>query len=184
MITAEELEKLAELKDKGIITEEEFNVKRDEFLKQNFGPANKFGDTNALSDAKSFLIKGINLLIKGDNKKGSLVREKQSLHKHSFFKFILGGLAVIGLLSYCSGGSVVGEKFCGIYARADSTFEGLLFSPEAVDEGIFLRFPTKEVAKKWDMYDRQRICVSGSIREEPTSPGYYYIYNPRFMGYQ
>lgn len=35
MITAEELEKLAELKDKGIITEDEFNAKRDEFLNQD-----------------------------------------------------------------------------------------------------------------------------------------------------
>ena len=34
MITAEELEKLAKLKDKGIITEDEFNAKKDEFLKQ------------------------------------------------------------------------------------------------------------------------------------------------------
>ena len=32
MITAEELEKLFELKEKGIITEEEFNQKRDEYL--------------------------------------------------------------------------------------------------------------------------------------------------------
>lgn len=32
MITAEELEKLNELKEKGVITEEEFNQKREEFL--------------------------------------------------------------------------------------------------------------------------------------------------------
>jgi hypothetical protein len=38
MITVEELEKLAELKEKGIITEDEFNAKKDEFFKK---PSNK-----------------------------------------------------------------------------------------------------------------------------------------------
>ena len=48
MITAEELEKLFELKEKGVITEEEFNKKRDEylsddntFLTQRIKPINK-----------------------------------------------------------------------------------------------------------------------------------------------
>ena len=48
MITAEELEKLFELKEKGVITEEEFNKKRDEylsddntFLTQRIKPVNK-----------------------------------------------------------------------------------------------------------------------------------------------
>lgn len=34
-MTAEELEKLAKLKDKGVITEEDFNTKKDEFLRQS-----------------------------------------------------------------------------------------------------------------------------------------------------
>lgn len=41
MITAEELEKLAELKEKGIITEEDFNAKRDEFLNKKASKSQK-----------------------------------------------------------------------------------------------------------------------------------------------
>lgn len=57
MITAEELEKLNELKEKGIITEEEFNLKREEFL----------NDTTDVSETSSsgFSLWGIIVVLSG-----------------------------------------------------------------------------------------------------------------------
>lgn len=57
MITAEELEKLNELKEKGIITEEEFNLKREEFL----------NDTADVSETSSsgFSLWGILVVLSG-----------------------------------------------------------------------------------------------------------------------
>lgn len=52
MITLEELEKLAKLKDKGIITEEEFSAKKEEFLKQS-------NDNNTDTDEASSSSSGI-----------------------------------------------------------------------------------------------------------------------------
>lgn len=46
MITAEELEKLNELKEKGVITEEEFNQKREEFLNDIDSQVAKYSDEN------------------------------------------------------------------------------------------------------------------------------------------
>ncbi len=53
MMTVEELEKLAQLKEKGIITEEEFNAKKDEFLGQSSNKnSNKEKDDNEEENEK------------------------------------------------------------------------------------------------------------------------------------
>lgn len=65
MITAEELEKLAELKEKGIITEEEFNAKRDEFLNQNTASTSKqkLSNINLKFSSKKALIACLAILL-------------------------------------------------------------------------------------------------------------------------
>lgn len=163
MITAEELEKLAELKDRGIITEDEFNAKRDEFLGQS---SNKNSNTIIDDEAEN-----------EDTSSGS-----------NIVGWIVGVLIVVLSSYYLSDGSSSSGNsgaICGNYARASaSDWTGLLYDHFGATgkESVTLKFPTYEVAKKWDKYDRQRICVDGNIREE--SSGNYYIYNPRFVGYQ
>ena len=155
MITAEELEKLAELKDKGIITEEEFNAKREEFLGQsNNINSNKKKDDEENDDTSS-----------GSNIGG----------------WIVGILAIIGLLSHCSGGSEGNSNngICGVY----SGFGG---GDITLDNGglVQFNFPTKKVKEDWDKYIGQKICISGNIYKDERYGEYYIVDNPRFIGYQ
>ena len=80
MITAEELEKLAELKNKGIITEDEFNAKREEFLGQS----------------------SIRKKTKKSNQKTDEDKEENNTSHSSIVGCILGIIAIIGSISYCS----------------------------------------------------------------------------------
>ena len=61
MITAEELEKLAELKDKGIISEDEFNAKRSEFLGQS--STKKSGFEHNITNIKPMIYVGLFIFI-------------------------------------------------------------------------------------------------------------------------
>ncbi len=156
MITAEELEKLAELKEKGIITEDEFNAKRDEFLGQS---SNKNSNTIIDDEAEN-----------EDTSSGS-----------NIVGWIVGVLAIVGLLSYCSGGSGGSSNngICGVY----SGFGG---GDITLDNGglVQFNFPTKKVKEDWDKYIGQKICISGNIYKDERYGEYYIVDNPRFVGYQ
>lgn len=69
MITAEELEKLNELKEKGVITEEEFNQKREEFLNDIDSQVAKYSDENVdiVFSIKNNIFFNINIENKSNN---------------------------------------------------------------------------------------------------------------------
>lgn len=121
MITAEELEKLAELKDKGIVTEEEFNAVRDKFLNSSntgLSPIKEMFNGKSLPDTANSLMK--------------LVGRIQSLSKKSLIIGVIG-ILVIGYFifgsSKISGGSNVGNE--GFSIEISCRFNGSMLPLQA-----------------------------------------------------
>ena len=88
MISAKELEKLAKLKEKGIITEKEFNAKKKEFLKQSV----------TASDETT------------EEKTEEITEEKASWSGSKIGGYVFGAIIVVVLFSYFFGDGLVNKS--------------------------------------------------------------------------
>lgn len=181
MITAEELEKLAEFKEKGIISEEEFNSLKEEYLKSSDTHALNI-DFSKLNFNKLKTIGLCSLLVFG------LLALYNTLHNTSEYA-----------TEYTTGYNIYCAQYrYGEYPERYDWSGGMMrISQKDIDSGsstgkclghldtngkiVDINFPSAEVMKDWAQYDRQFIRIKGEIKKDWH--GNYYIYNPRFVEY-
>ena len=100
MSTAEELEKLAKLKDKGIITEDEFNAKRNEMLSaddQIVTENNQKGDSYLSIIVLILSIIAAGLIYKGGHDLGNISNRSSFGAYYYHLGFVYRGLALFVL---------------------------------------------------------------------------------------
>lgn len=166
----EKLEELSKLKEKGILTEEEFLQLKNKLLNNNLGTHQKDKTISTWFFGVLLLCLVPVIVLVGKNK------EKQNEMPLDAYcaQFLYGQYPE--RYDWSGGTIVVSEN--DIKAQK-TTKECLGIFSEG--KRITIKFPSKEVMQKWAEFDKQFIHINGTIQKDFN--GNYYIYNPRFIRY-